>query len=198
MNTQSHIIMGAVLFGRGVPKKAWAGALGGITPDIPMLLIVCTLKLIGTSDRTIFGELYWQNWWQIANAIGHNFWLWSGLVLTGLLMRDRLATSVVGFDSWTKLSLFSGAALLHSAIDFVCHREDAHMSFWPVTRWKFMSPVSYYNSAHYGHYFAVFEVVVGLLLAYILFCQFKNRYLRLALALAMTMYVAVPAYFILT
>ena len=197
MNTQSHVIMGAVLMGQGMPRKAWAGALGGVAPDIPMLLIVIALKLAGTPDRTIFGELYWQNWWQMCNAIGHNFWLWGGLVVLGLYMRDRLSASVRSFDGWTSLSLFAGSALLHTAVDFICHREDAHMSLWPVTRWKFMSPVSYYDPQHYGTWFSLFEAGLGVFLAYVLYRQFKHRLLRAAVVIAMAMYVAVPTYFIL-
>jgi membrane-bound metal-dependent hydrolase YbcI (DUF457 family) len=197
MNTQSHVIIGAALFGRGVPSKAWAGALGGVIPDIPMIVIVATLAISGTPARTIFGEYYWQNWWQVSNAIGHNVWLWSALTLLGLITRDRLSTSVRAFDNWTLVSLFAGSALLHTAIDFICHREDAHMSFWPVTRWKFMSPVSYYDPAHYGMWFSLFEATLGLILAAILFRQFKSRILKTCLAIAMAMYVVVPAFFIL-
>jgi hypothetical protein len=198
MNTQSHVIMGAVLFGRGIPAKAWAGALGGVIPDLPMILIVIVLKLSGVPGHTIFDDLYWQNWWQVTNAIGHNVWLWGGLVITGLVMRDRLSASVRSFDNWTTISLFAGSALFHTAIDFLCHREDAHMSFWPVTRWKFMSPVSYYDPAHYGMWFSLFEATLGVCLMVILFRQFKSSILRGILALAIAMYVAVPAYFIFT
>jgi hypothetical protein len=198
MNTQSHVIMGAVLFGRGLPAKAWAGALGGVIPDLPMILIVIVLKLSGVPAQTIFDEMYWQNWWQITNAIGHNAWLWSSLVILGLVTRDRLSSSVRSFDNWTNVSLFAGSALLHTAIDFLCHREDAHMSLWPVTRWKFMSPVSYYDPAHYGMWFSLFEAALSLALAFILFRQFSGRILRICLAFAMAMYVAVPAYFIFT
>jgi membrane-bound metal-dependent hydrolase YbcI (DUF457 family) len=198
MNTQSHVIMGAVLMGRGVSAKAWAGALGGLIPDVPMIAIVIALKTSGVPNQVIFGALYWQNWWQTTNAIGHNFWLWSGLVILGLLMRDRLSASAAAFDRWTLVALFSGSALLHSIIDFLCHREDAHMSLWPLTRWKFMSPVSYYDPAHYGLWFALFEASLCILLAVILFRQFKPRVLRVVLALAITLYVAVPAYFILS
>jgi hypothetical protein len=198
MNTQSHVIMGAVLFGRGIPAKAWVGALGGIAPDVPMLLIVLGLKLAGVSAQTIFGEMYWRNWWQVSNGIAHNFWLWSGLVILGLVMRERLSSSVRSFDGWTLVSLFAGSALLHSAIDFICHREDAHMSFWPLMRWKFISPVSYYDPSHYGLWFSLFEAGLSLFLAAILFRQFASRILRLLLVFAMAMYVAVPAYFILS
>jgi hypothetical protein len=196
MNTQSHVIMGAVIFGQGMTRKAWAGAIGGIAPDIPMLSIVLALKLAGTPDRTIFGEMYWQNWWQVANAIGHNFWLWGGLTLLGLIMRERRSASVSGYDRWTLLACFSGSALLHTTIDFLCHREDAHMSFWPLTRWKFISPASYWDPEYYGQQFALFEAALGLMLTVLLFRQFKSRLLRMALTVAMMLYVAVPAYFL--
>ena len=198
MNTQSHVIMGAVIFGRGLSAKAWAGALGGLVPDVPMILIVLVLKLSGVPTHTIFDEMYWQNWWQVTNAIGHNFWLWSGLVILGLVNRDRLSSSAQAFDNWTRVSLFAGSALLHTAVDFFCHREDAHMSFWPVTRWKFISPVSYYDPAHYGIWFSLLEAMLGLCLMIILFRQFKSIILRGILAVAMAMYAAVPAYFIFT
>jgi hypothetical protein len=196
MNTQSHVIMGAVFFGRGISPKAWAGALGGLIPDLPMFLIVLVLKLNGMPAHQIFSEMYWQNWWQVTNAIGHNFWLWSGLVILGLVARNRLSCSARAFDNWTKLSLFAGSALLHTIVDFFCHREDAHMSFWPVTRWKYISPVSYYDWAHYGMWFSLFEVALGLTLSVILFRQYGSRVLRVFLAIAMALYVAVPAFFI--
>ena len=60
-----------------------------------------------------------------------------------------------------------------------------------------MSPVSYYDRLHYGMYFSLFEAALGIALAIVLFRQFKSLWLRLATAVAMFLYVAVPAYFIL-
>jgi membrane-bound metal-dependent hydrolase YbcI (DUF457 family) len=196
MNTQTHVIMGAALLGGKLPKSAWAGALGGLMPDLPMLAIVACLQCFGVPGPIIFGFLYWQNWWQITNGIAHNFWLWGGLCLLSIWRRERLSASAESMDRWGLVFTFAAAALLHSAVDFLVHREDAHMSFWPVTRWKFMSPVSYYDPAHYGHYAAAFEAVMGFALAALLLRRFASRWVRGALALAMLLYVAVPAYFI--
>jgi hypothetical protein len=198
MHTQTHIIMGAALFGRAVPRRAWIAALGGILPDVPMLITVAVLKVIGIPDPIIFGFLYWQEPWQVANAIGHNFWLWGGVFLLALALRERLAATVTAIDRCSLAMVLSASALLHTAIDFLCHREDAHMSLWPLTRWKFVSPVSYWDGAHYGHVFALFEAALGLALAVVVFRRFQNRWVRAALILAMLLYVAVPAYFILT
>jgi hypothetical protein len=181
--------MGAVLFGRNVPKRAWLGALGGFLPDVPMLSIVATLKISGVPDATIFGELYWQNWWQVTNGVAHSFLLWGGMLAVCLTMRRRQAI-------WELGAIFAGAALLHSSIDFLCHRDDAHMQFWPITRWKFVSPVSYWDGNHYGRYFNILETLLGLLMAGLLFRDYRNLPACALLVLAMLMYLALPAYFI--
>lgn len=197
MHTQTHVIMSAALFGRGIPKRAGVAAAGGLLPDLPMLVVVAALKFSGAPPVIIFGLLYWQNWWQVTNAISHNFWLWGGLLLLAIIGRERLAASANAIDRWSLVAVFAISGLLHVAIDFLVHRQDAHMSFWPVTRWKFISPVSYYDGAHYGHYFAAFEALFGLVLAVALFRSFTNMWVRAALALAILAYGAVPAYFIL-
>jgi membrane-bound metal-dependent hydrolase YbcI (DUF457 family) len=190
LNTQSHALMGAVLFGKKLPARAWAGFLGGVTPDVPMLLIVFTLMVTGVSANRIFEELYWQDWWQICNAIGHSFLLWSALLVLGLVMRAKS-------DRWTLLAIYSASALLHAFVDFLVHREDAHMSFWPLTRYKFMSPVSYYDPAHYGGLFSLFEAALGIFMVVVLIRRFQNKWARIGLAVLLVPYIAVPAFFIL-
>jgi uncharacterized membrane protein YesL len=181
--------MGAVLFGKKIPARAWAGFLGGVTPDVPMLLIVFTLMVTGVPANRIFEELYWQDWWQICNAIGHSFLLWSALLVLGLVLRSKS-------DRWTLLAIYSASALLHAVVDFLVHREDAHMSFWPLMRYKFISPVSYYDSAHYGGPFSLFEAALGVLMVVILIRRFQHRWVRIGLAVLLVPYIAVPAFFI--
>lgn len=196
MHTQTHIIMGAALGGNS-RRNAIAGALGGVLPDLPMLLIVLVLKVAAIPDPIIFGFLYWQEWWQVANALAHNFFLWGGLFLLALALRERLVATAEAIDRWSAVAVFAASGFIHTAIDFLCHREDAHMSLWPVSRWKFVSPVSYWDPAHYGHVFSLFEAALGLGLALLVFRRFGNGWVRGALVLAMLLYVAVPAYFIL-
>jgi membrane-bound metal-dependent hydrolase YbcI (DUF457 family) len=61
MNTQTHIIMGAALFGKPMPKLAIAGALGGIIPDLPMYVIIIGLRGAGYPLSEIFGKIYWEH-----------------------------------------------------------------------------------------------------------------------------------------
>lgn len=161
-----------------------------------MLLIVVTLMIARVPGHQIFDELYWQKWWQITNAIAHNFWGWGGLLLLSLFMRERLNATAENMDFWALVTVFAASGLLHSCIDFLVHREDAHMHLWPVTNWKFMSPVSYYDSAHYGRIFSLFEAALGLVLSIVLLRRFDATLLRIVLAIVMALYMAVPAFFI--
>jgi membrane-bound metal-dependent hydrolase YbcI (DUF457 family) len=194
MNTQSHILMGALLFGKPLPRLAIAGALGGLVPDVPMFAIVAGLRLGGHRFEDIFGQLYWERWWQVCNAISHSFLLWGALAaVSGFLIFNK------GHLRAPKAALlfsFSGAALVHSCADFLVHREDAHMQFWPLSDWKFVSPVSYYDRAHYGGWFSLFEAALGIVMAALLFTRYRSILARCALALCMALYAAVPAFFI--
>jgi membrane-bound metal-dependent hydrolase YbcI (DUF457 family) len=191
MNTQTHIIICAALFGRPMPKLAWAGVVGGLVPDLPMYAIIVGLRLSGHSLSEIFGQLYWEHWWQVANAIGHNFWMWGIVLASGLFAARR------GLQVGRVAAALGGSALLHSAIDFLCHRNDGHMHFWPVSEWRFRSPVSYWDPAHFGIPFSLFEAALGALLVALLWRRYSNRLVRGALGLAFLAYAAVPAFFIL-
>lgn len=194
MNTQTHVLMGAVLFGRKVPRAAWAAALGGFVPDLPMLSIVAYLRMSGHTFEEIFGTLYWSPWWQIANAIGHNFILWVAVILVSLLLVDK---SEGGAAAWARLAMpFAAAALVHSGADFLLHREDAHMHFWPLSQWRFVSPVSYWDRNHYGGPFSLFESALGIIMALYLFIRWRRWPLRVALVLCIALYAAIPAMFI--
>ncbi len=195
--------MGAALFGRPVPRMAWAAAAGGLAPDLPMYFIIAALRMNGHSLREIFREIYWEHWWQIANGLGHSFWLWGGLVvISGLIAYRQRQSGTSGAATPApriKAQLvfaFSASALLHSFIDLLSHRDDAHMHLWPFTEWRFRSPVSYWDSRYYGDWFGLFEATIGIVLVAILFRRYRSWLLRVALLVALGLYVAVPAFFI--
>ncbi len=194
MNTQSHILMGAILFGRPLPRRALAGAAGGLIADIPMFVIVALLRMGGYSFDEIFGRIYWEQWWQVLNAVGHSFLIWGVLTLVAWLVIRRHGAAQA--PRAALCFAFAGSALLHSVIDFLVHREDAHMQFWPLTEWRFVSPVSYWDPAHYGNWFSLFEAALGLVMAVMLFRRYRNVLARIALAIAILLYVSAPAFFL--
>jgi LexA-binding, inner membrane-associated putative hydrolase len=194
MHTQTHVIMGAALLGRKVPAYAWAGVIGGLLPDIPMFAIVAALKIYGIPNMLIFNLLYFQNWWQISNGVSHSLLFWP--MLFGICWCMKQTANERWRERFNVICIVAASAIIHSVIDLLCHREDAHMHFWPLTWWKFMSPVSYYNPQHYGRYFSAFEAVLGLTMAVYLIKTYQNWIVRGLLAIAAVLYVAVPVYFI--
>jgi len=200
MNTQTHVIIGALLTGKSMSRLAWAGALGGVIPDVPMYIAIGGLSLQGYSLEKIFDEFYWNRWWQIANAIGHNFLIWGSLAAVSGILLSRSNSFVKAFNAGSGVSwifALSISALIHSIIDFLVHRDDGHMHFWPLTEWRFQSPISYWDPNFYGRYFGVFEASLGILIAVVLFKRYRNTGLRIALGAVAVLYVAVPAFFYL-
>jgi hypothetical protein len=48
---------------------------------------------------------------------------------------------------------------LHSTTDLLLHHDDAHAHLFPLSAWRFRSPLSYWDPAHHGRLFAVAELV---------------------------------------
>ena len=79
--------------------------------------------------------------------------------------------------------------------DFFTHNNDAHMQLWPLTRWKFISPVSYYDPDHYGAIMQLVEFGLIILMLALLWRRFDARWVRWSSAVAMLAAIAVPIYF---
>ncbi|MEO0919561.1 MAG: hypothetical protein AAFX98_02560, partial [Pseudomonadota bacterium] len=144
-------------------------------------------------------------------AIGNSAPLYAMITILGIAMVRSASTELAGPNRGTVpaglgrfidpeytnlVILFGLAALTHVALDFPVHADDAHPHFWPLTGWRFFSPVSYWDSAHYGNFFAPLEGILGIALAVILFRRFKAVWIRLLTGSLIVAYVAVPAYFI--
>jgi LexA-binding, inner membrane-associated putative hydrolase len=139
MNTQTHALMGAALLGSAQSlSNTWAAVAGGLAPDVPMIVMVASARWIGgKSGREIFGTLYFLPLWTLALTLA--------LAL-----------------GWSSAAVFAASGLLHIALDFFLHHDDAHRQFWPLSNWRFASPVSYWDTRHYGALFRPFELALTL------------------------------------
>lgn len=185
MNTPSHMLIGAAVFARPAAPATLAAALaGGILPDLPMFtMILWTRWVAGVPDREIFGRLYYSDAWQSVFAVDHGFLFW-GAILAAALWLGAAAVRA-----------FAGSGLLHAATDFLTHNDDARRQFWPVSDWRFRSPVSYWDPRFYGEVFAIFEVGLVVGLAIFLCWRFRRLWER-SLILATASPLLVP--FLLT
>ncbi len=123
--------------------------LGAFAPDAPMFVFFAWERWVrGVSPREIFEVLYFEPGWQAL------FDVWNSIPLAGLglgvawLLRRRGAC------------LFFASCLAHCALDLPFHREDAHRHFFPLSAWRFESPISYWDPEHYGACFAAAETLL--------------------------------------
>ena len=149
MNTPTHIMMSVAALTRRTdqigqdkpvgPSYVTAAALGAFIPDAAMFVFYAVEKLIlGSSEREIWSSRYflprWQDFFDLFNSLP--------IVLLGLLIAWRLSRG------WWMV-LFA-SMLLHIICDLPLHHDDGHRHFWPLSDWRYKSPVSYWDPNHFG------------------------------------------------
>ena len=188
MNTPTHLLIGAVALARPDDRsRNSAVVVGSLLPDMPIYLMWLGAKFVfRVPEREIWQHLYWSEPWQTLGAIVNSLPLYLTLLV---LAWGR------GME-W--LRIFALAALLHLAFDFPFHNEDAHRHFWPISDWRFRSPLSYWNSAHHGDIVGIVEIAMALVLIVVLWRRFTDWRVRAVLCVPPLSYVGVPLYFSLT
>lgn len=172
MNTPAHLIMGAAAFGKPESRAVtWSALAGGLAPDLSLYAMGgVSIFLLQIPPRRVFGELYYSDAWQQVFAFDNSFILW-GLALAIAIWRNA---------PWAVA--LCGAAILHLAFDFPLHNSDARMHFWPLSTWKYVSPVSYWEGARGGDIIGMAEVAVVAALTVLLLIRFKDWLLRATFA----------------
>ncbi len=194
MMSQTHVLMASALLARPNQKlRASAILIGAIVPDLAIFALFGWSKFAGIPEATVWRDLYWQQPWQTLTALGNSIPLYGALLLLAVIF---LRAPRALFRPGTFLLFFALAALIHVLGDLPVHVRDAHRHFWPLTDWKFISPVSYWNPNHHGDVFKYFEFALGVILSLVLMFRFKGFLPRLVLSITILLYLAVPAYFI--
>lgn len=173
MNTPAHLIFGTAAFGRANDNPTTCAALAGaMAPDLSLyLMVMWSIWIRGVSPNTVFREYYYSPEWQQVFAVDNSFILW------GMLL---------GFAIWSAkraLIAFSGAGLLHLALDFPLHNHDARMHFWPVTDWVFVSPFSYWDQRYHASTIAPIELILSMMFIVFLVARHKAIWSRCLIAL---------------
>jgi hypothetical protein len=180
VNTQSHAILTFYVIRKTLGKRAegirrlnvvlFSGAL---VPDLSIFLFFTWYTLVEpTPQKVIWGKLYFRSGWQMLFNAFHSFPIW--ICAWGIfraLKKPRAA-------------LFSLSALLASAEDFFLHHNDAHAHFFPFSDYRFISPVSYWNPAHYGVYASVAELILVTLASFWVFRRLETRWGKWVLCLS--------------
>jgi len=160
---------------------------GAILPDAPMILFYGFQKLVlQTPEAVIWSERYydasWQNFFDAFNSIP--------LILLALLAAyaARMPRMMALFVSM----------LIHCVCDLPVHHDDGHRHFFPLSEFRFQSPVSYWDPAHFGHWFLRFEFVLVALGTAWLIWKTSRLSLRIAYGIIGFTYLAFGVFVMLT
>ena len=139
---------------------------------------------MGQPEELVWREIYFTPFWQGIGMVANSIPLYGFIALIGWWFNQPLVLVI------------ALSALLHLSFDFPLHNDDAHAHFWPLTAWRFESPLSYWDPDHYGLWVAAAELVLGMMLIALLWRRFPSLLPRLALIGCFAAYFLVPAYFI--
>ncbi|MGB3614659.1 MAG: hypothetical protein WBA10_12770 [Elainellaceae cyanobacterium] len=172
MNTPAHVVLNLLCIGRQDKTAVLMPViLGGLLPDLPMFAFYGIEKLKGTPEQVIWRQAYylpeWQNFIDLFNSIP--------LVLLGLGL-------ALWLGSRSSILLFV-SMLLHIAGDLPLHHDDGHRHFFPLSNWRFESPVSYWDPNHYGGVFGVMEILAVVASCLLLLRYYRSWACRIAIGL---------------
>ena len=171
MNTIAHmVIASAALARKDAPKRNWMVIGGAFIPDASMFVFFAWSRLQGWSGDETWNVQYWTEPWQTLGAASNSFVLFGALLIVAV------------WRKWNLWTVFAAAALLHIALDFPLHADDAHRHFWPLSDWRFFSPVSYWDPAQNGLIGASIETASALLATGVLWWRFPRLRWRLLFA----------------
>lgn len=187
MRTPSHLLLTAGLADqlrrRGVSLHLPAFLLGSALPDAPLALLAAGYKLVqrrrggnarpaSAPDRFDIGchDLFYNDpLWISSHNLFHAPLLIAPMLLAGVWGEQRGAR-------WGRpLRWLALGLALHSAVDIPTHHDDGPLLFFPLEwRYRWRSPLSYWDRAHGGRAFTVFEVGGDALVAGYLAWQWVN------------------------
>lgn len=179
MRTLSHLLVTAGLadrlHGRGAPVHLKAFLVGSVLPDLPLALLTVGYLVAHAGplwrDPALMSEtgplmvayhaLYFNNpWWIAGHNLFHAPFVIAALFLMGVLA-ERRGLRWASALRWLALGL-----ALHSAVDILTHHDDGPLLFFPFDwRYRFPSPLSYWDPARFGRTFTVFEYGLDSLVA---------------------------------
>lgn len=184
MNTPAHTVVNLLLLGkRDRPKLFVPILLGSILPDLPMMVFYAILKLIqGVPEETIWQVAYFKPGWQAFFDSVNSIPLLGVGLMASLYFRVPWSTA-----------LFA-SMLLHTFGDLPLHFDDAHRHFFPLSAWRFFSPVSYWDPARFGVWMSLLEMAVVLVGSVALLRRFALRWVRVLVVTVSLTYLSYWGY----
>ncbi|MGF1482104.1 MAG: hypothetical protein ACFB4I_21930 [Cyanophyceae cyanobacterium] len=168
MNTPSHWILNLALLGQAAaPKANGAIAVGAVLPDVPIFVFYLVAKVVyRMPERQIWSEAYYEPVWHTVVALFHSI----PLALIGL--------ALCAWSRWRPGVIACISLVLHSLLDLPVHHDDAHRHFFPLSDYRLISPVSYWDPNHYGSAVALIELMLVCAATPVVFKVLNSRLAR--------------------
>ena len=187
MNTPAHVAINVFLLGRRQwNSRWWPIVAGSLLPDLPMFGFYAYEKLVlRRPEHVVWQTDYFHAGWQAF------FDVFNALPLIGI---GALIAWTMKRSGW--LAFFTSMGL-HCLADLPLHNKDAHSHFFPLSSWRFNSPVSYWDPQHYGLYAGSVEALLVLASCIAMMLPRHRRSIRICGAAVLLTYVAYAAFVLL-
>lgn len=182
MITSTHALFAlAALSKRDDRQRNLSVLTGSLLPDLAIFLWAPYQSIVnGVSGDELWNELYFAPPMQNLIAWFNSIPIYAGLLLIGFAARSK---------TWGKLLIaFSLAALIHMATDFPVHADDAYRHFWPLSDWRFISPISYWDVDHHAEWVGKLDILLALGCIAILWRRFPARWVKITLSILAILY----------
>lgn len=141
-------------------KKSWAWkvGLGGIAPDLVYMVGFLPKALSYGSFMEWMHDPLWDSLWNSPLAkSAHSFVVWGLVCLPFIILRKN---NIIG-----RILPFILGWGLHVAADALTHVSDGYPIFFPLSDYRFPTPVSYWESEfHAREFFVIGHSLMALLL----------------------------------
>ncbi len=150
MKTPGHVVVNTASLQALLPDpSATAVVVGAVLPDVPIFVLYAWGRLVrGMPAERIWRELYPQPAFLALVHGLHSF------VVTGA------GTAICVVAGQPVGALLFASMFVHALLDIPVHGEDAHRHFWPLSQWRFISPLSYWDPRLHAKQVALVEAVL--------------------------------------
>lgn len=188
MQTPSHLLTTALInhyLPEGhIPKHTTGFLIGAVLPDLPFALLTLIYEVYyqwmatppTNSYNSVMEYLHFDLFfndpiWIIGHNMFHSLIINVGLLIVGCIaLRHERKWGILLF--WLSVGM-----LIHTLIDIFTHTSDGPLMFFPINwNYRFVSPVSYWETEYFGAIFIVIEYSINaLILGYFLTRRWKKH-----------------------
>lgn len=156
---------------------------GAVVPDAFIYVVALGWMIfIDEPMQRLWDEVYFDQPLQSIASAFNSIPIYAVLAGIGFVFRATLIGKILLF--------FSLAVLLHITLDFPVHAHDAYAHFWPLTDWKFHSPLSYWEGHLHAHWVGLVETGIALTSAWVIHKRFDITWVSVLMGIFAALYLA--------